>query len=859
MGEVYRGRDMQLDRDVAIKFLPDLFAADPDRLTRFEREAKALAMLNHPNIAQIYGVETSGAVRALVMELVDGEDLAQITARGPVPLVDAVAIARQVAEALEAAHEAGIVHRDLKPANIRVRPDGAVKVLDFGLAKAAEDGGGSHENANSPTFTSPALTRMGVILGTAAYMAPEQARGRPVDKRADIWAFGCVLYEMLTGRSAFAEETVTDTIAAVMTRTPDLNVLPAATPAALRRLLERCLERDPRKRLRDIGEARIAFERLAGDPPGAEAAGATGTPRWRAVLPWALAALAIVAAAAIALRPRAQPVEPLPALTYRLAIPGLSLSRSTIPALSPDGRRIAYVAKRALWVRDLDQLEPRQVTGVEDPQFPFWSPDGRQIAYVHGGALWRIPVEGGRPVQIATMGFNMGARTPGGVWRRDGSIVFAASGAGTGLYTVAEQGGEMRTLLERDPATESDFHRPSPLPDGEGILFVIDRSDRGADSIGVLVRGERKTVLTLQGEALDSPVYSPTGHILYHRETTAPGVWAVRFSLERLEIIGDPFLVVAGGSWPGVTRNGTLVYADTDLTGSMQLSWVDARGQSTSAFAETFRAINSVRLSPAGDRVAAVVRSEVSDRLVTIFDLRRQTTSVIERLGGPRADLSWWGNDRVVIARDERPQARLFVRRVDGTPGGDVEGGGALPDGARDGSALVFVRLLPGSGPDLWHLVGNAPAQLLATPHDDSQPALSPDATLLAYMSNETGQNEVYLRPYPGDGPRVQVSSGGGQMPRWSPTGDRIYYRAGMVGADGTTGVMTVTVDRRQDLTLGRPQPVPIPHGIETYPAGFEPAPDGRLLVVRGVSGGADPSLVVMQGWAARRQGHVER
>jgi eukaryotic-like serine/threonine-protein kinase len=855
MGEVYRARDTQLDRDVAVKVLPDLFAADPDRLMRFEREAKTLATLNHPHIAQIYGVAQAGPLRALVMELVDGEDLSQQIARGPVPVPEALAIGAQIAGALEEAHEAGIVHRDLKPANIKVRDDGTVKVLDFGLAKARDAvASGAVDLVNSPTLTSPALTRMGVVLGTAAYMAPEQARGKAVDKRADVWAFGCVLYEMLTGAPVFTGETVTDVITGVMTHGPDLNRLPAGTPPAVRRLLARCLERDPRRRLRDIGEARIALESIDAEPPVSEPRSSTRAPAWRVALPWAVAVVAVIAAAAVVGLRRAEPAAELPSLTYRLAIPHLSMARTTLPALSPDGRRLAYVAGRALWVRELDQLEPRQLSGVEDAHFPFWSPDSRQVAYLHAGALWRVQAEGGRPVMIAAMRANLGARTPAGVWRADGTIVFATSATGSSLIAVSDQGGEMRTLHERDPATESDFHRPSLLPDGEGLLFTVDHIGKGADTIGLLARGERKDVLTLPGEVMDSPVYSPTGHIVYHRETNAPGIWAVPFSLERLETTGEPFLVVAGGSWPSVTPQGMLIYADAELTGFMQLVWADGQGAITPAFPEAFRAIHSPRLSPDGQRLAAVVRTDGAEAAVTIFDLRRQTRAIVERLASPQAEVSWWGSDRVVIARDEATQPTLLVRRADGSPEESLPGGGSLPDGSRDGRALVFARLAPGASFDLWHLAGRTPALLLGTPHSETQPALSPDATMLAYASNETGRMEVFLRPYPDDGPKVQVSSGGGQVPRWSPTGDRLYYRSGVVSPDGTTGLTAVTVERANGLALGPPRPVALTGGIETYPGGFDIAPDGaRLIVVQGVAGGTDPALVVVQNWGARR------
>jgi eukaryotic-like serine/threonine-protein kinase len=445
------------------------------------------------------------------------------------------------------------------------------------------------------------------------------------------------------------------------------------------------------------------------------------------------------------------------------------------------------------------------------------------------------------------MRFALGGRTPAAVWRRDGSIVFAPSASGTGLLMVSEQGGEWRSLLDPDPASESDFHRPSLLPDGAGLLFVVDRPEAGtADTIGVLAGGVRRDVLQLDGETLDAPVYSTTGHIVYHRETTAPGIWAVPFSLERLETTGDPFLVAAGGSWPLIGPGGTLIHADAQLSGLMQLAWVDTQGEITPAFSETFRGISSPRLSPDGHRVAAVIRSERHEGAVTIFDLRRGTRSVIERLPTAESEVTWLGHETVVISTAGVAGAGLLVRKVDGTGGETIPATGAgMPDGSRDGRMLLFAR-----GGDIWHRTGAAPELLLGTPSGERYPAISPDGTLLAYASSEAGPPEVFLRPYPGDGPKVQVSSHGGQAPRWSPAGDRIYYR-GPVGDESIAEVMEVTVDRRDGLTLGRPRAVPIPGGVETFPGGFDPASDGRLLIVRGVGGRAAPALVVMQNWVA--------
>ncbi len=423
MGEVYRARDSRLHREVALKLLPAAVAADPERLARFTREAQLLAALNHPNIAAIHGLEDSEAAgasplsRAIVLELVEGPTLADRLAQGPIPLEEVLAIARQIAEAMEFAHEHGIIHRDLKPANIKLRADGTVKVLDFGLAKALSAPGAASgpgpDVSQSPTLSDQA-TAAGVILGTAAYMAPEQARGRLVDRRADVWAFGVVLFEMLAGSRPFQGDTISDTMASILKDEPDWSALPASTPPELRRLVQRALQKDPRRRLRDIGDARLAVEDLQS---GASDLGpVTVVPQRRrrtALLPWSLALLGIVVAGLLAWRGRATPPTELPALKYSMAIPNLRVDRTLLPTLSPDGMRVLFSRDGQLWVRELDKLEPRQLPGVTGAQYPFWSPDSRQIAYLTTSAVWRVGLDGNPPVRVASYHFSKGGRYTG--------------------------------------------------------------------------------------------------------------------------------------------------------------------------------------------------------------------------------------------------------------------------------------------------------------------------------------------------------------------------------------------------------------------------------------------------------------
>ena len=547
MGEVYRAHDGKLNRDVALKILPAAFADDPERLARFTREAQTLAALNHPNIAHIHGLEENGGVRTLVMELVEGEDLSQRIARGPIPLDDALAIARQIAEALEAAHEQGIIHRDLKPANIKLRADDVVKVLDFGLAKALEPGsgsgdGGSPNLANSPTITSPAMTMRGMILGTAAYMAPEQAKGKPVDRRADIWAFGCVLYEMLASRRAFEGDDISTTLAAVLLKDPEWGALPASTSVALRRLLTRCLTKDPKARLRDIGEARIRIDELLGSAPD-EAGAPVVTPavsRWRRVVPWAAAGVlalgSMLIGAVVARRSDGDMTSKAVPVTFAVAPPentsfggppGGGTGTATQVAVSPDGRNIAFVAGAQaayqIYLRPVASLAARAIPGTDGGTFPFWSPDSRFIGFFAGGKLKRAPIAGGPAVVLCDAPFGRG-----GSWSRDNVILFApgevanAPGRET-LWRVSSAGGLPAVVTRINPANADTRHRwPHFLPDGRHFFYteVFGAPGTGAKPstirIGSLEPGEADVML-LQAES--SAAYA-SGHLLFARDET---------------------------------------------------------------------------------------------------------------------------------------------------------------------------------------------------------------------------------------------------------------------------------------------------------------------------------------------------
>ncbi len=859
MGEVFRARDTRLQRDVALKLLPSLVASDPDRLARFTREAQVLAALNHPNIGAIHGLEESGPLSALVLELVEGPTLADRIAQGPVPRDEALGIARQIAEALEYAHEHGIIHRDLKPANIKLRPDGVVKVLDFGLAKALTS---SHDlshlaqnMAQSPTFTSPA-TMPGVILGTPAYLAPEQARGGTVDRRVDIWAFGAVLFEMLTATRPVGAHTnsVGDAMAAILRDEPAWSALPASTPPKLRQLLHRTLEKDPKRRLRDIGDARLELEDLQSGPI-AETTPMVVKPTSRLMrtIPWTIAVLAVIAAALLGLRGRAPADEP-PPLKYAIPIPNLTLERTGLPVLSPDGMRVVYARDGQLWIRELDRLEGRALSGTTGAQFPFWSPDSKQIGYLTANALWRAPIDGGAPIRIASCHFSKGGRTPGGVWTRDGTIVFAPAAAGTTFQAVSADGGEFHELVARDPKEEGDFHKPSLLPDGVSLLYIVDHPDRGADTIAVMSGGKKKVILRLSGEALDSPVYSPTGHLLYQRETTTPGIWAVPFSLEKLETTGPPFLVDPSGAWPSVGANGMVLYAESEITGVEDLAWLDiASGAVTTALNEQFPEVRYPTLSPDGTRIAAVTRSPENGRVVIVADLQRHThVSIAERASASGRPV--WRSDRSIIYGVETAQIEtLMMRRADASEPAVELFRGMHPWVSRSGT-LVFTRINAGLGGGLWHALlpsgDTAPsdAQVLQqTPVHEWEPTLSPSGKFLAYSQGDVGQSQVVLRGYPETSGQWQVSVSGGSKPLWSPTGDKLYFR------DVPGQILVVDVATTPKVSLSAPRVIQRP-SILIARAGFDISADGkRLLIPRIVKTNDDrtPSLTVIQNWLA--------
>ena len=830
MGEIYRARDTQLDRDVAIKILPELFAADPERLARFEREAKTLASLNHPHIAQIYGLAPLDAVtagRALVMELVEGEDLSVRIARGPIAVADALAIARQIADALEGAHERGIIHRDLKPANIKVRNDGTVKVLDFGLAKALDPAAGSNPNVmNSPTITSPA-TQLGVILGTAAYMAPEQAKGRVIDRRADVWAFGVVLFEMLTAKRAFEGGDISEVLASVLKDAPALASLPADTPNAIHRLLRRCLEKNPAKRLDSMAAARLDIEEALNEPAngvGAQSS-TSAAPIWRRAVPWVVAAVAVAIAAAASVTAWRKP--PAPAVRMSIALPDGHVVTSG-PVITRDGRLIAFASgtggaqKAKLYTRTLDSFELRELPGTEDAHRPFFSPNGRWIAFFARSQLFKLDLDGGAAVPIAE------APSPGGgTWSEDGTIVFVPTWNG-GLYRV-EADGTVKPIIQPDPAKkEYAYTSPTFLPGGKELLFSVWGS---TFSISRLTFPDLQRDVVAPG-SWTAAVHAASGHLLVgNNQGDVQAHTYPRSSREQPPVSVLSKVHWSGGSGDGaasyaVSEAGTLVYAPADIT-QRSFVIVDETGRAEAVPSEP-QPYLWVALSPDGRRAAAD-----QDGQIWMVDLERGgRTPLAPQRGGAQTGATWSADGtRLYFASNTAGNWEIY--RASATGSGAVEQvlkrefdqfpASLAPDGT-----LIFAELRPGAGSDLWLLPPDGkPVAWMATQAKEENAVFSPDGGLIAYASNASGRAEIYVQARTAGSRAVQVSTNGGNEPEWAPAGDRIYYREG-------NALVTADIKVRPVLSAGKPQRL-FDRGWELPSnVGWGIMPDGkRFLMIR--------------------------
>ncbi len=844
MGEVYRATDTNLKRQVAIKVLPTSVAADADRLARFQREAEVLAALNHPNIAQIFGIEKADGTIALVMELVEGPTLADRIAQGALPLADALPIAKQIAEALEAAHEAGIIHRDLKPANIKVREDGTVKVLDFGLAKAMESPASSAHAMNSPTISMHA-TQAGVILGTAAYMAPEQARGRAVDKRADVWAFGAVLYEMLTGARAFAGEDITDTIVAVMSKEPDWGRLPVGTPSRVHGLIRRCLEKDIKRRLQAIGEARIHLDDLvsgARDPGADEAlptrATATPSSARSTRLAW-VAAAALLAAAGLAVPAvrhlREAPPDAPPETRVDLVTPAGGDALSF--ALSPDGRQLVFVASgdgaSRLWLRSLSTTTAQPLAGTEGATYPFWAPDNRSVAFFADGQLKRLDLGGGAPRALAAASSGRG-----GSWNADGIVLFAPTFGGP-LFRVAAAGGDAAPVTTLD--RQADHRWPVFLPDGRHFLFYAQGGpDTGGIHLGTLDAGAPTRLTAADAAATYLPAgamresgprpaeaFREGGWLLWTRAGT---LVAQRLDLPRRALTGDPVPLADAVASDGNSSRSAVAVSATGLVAyragrasRRQLTWVDRTGKVLGTLgAPDEHSLFSPRVAPDGRRVA-VQRTVQGNTDLWLLDGAR-TSRLTFDAGGDRIPI-WSPDGRRLVFDSDRTGVRDLY-------GKDASGAGVearlvasaqtkiATDWSADGRFLLYHSLDPQSGWDLWAQemdpstgaarAGRAPGTVLRTPFTERWGRFSPDGRWVAYQSNASGRPEIYVRPWtppaaagaaaPAPSAQWQVSTAGGTTPVWRADGQALYY----LGPDGALMAAPVTT-RGTALEPGTP------------------------------------------------------
>jgi serine/threonine-protein kinase len=871
MGEVYGARDTKLGREVAIKILPRLLTTDPERRARFDREARLLASLNHPHIGAIYGVEDMDGTPALILELVDGDTLADRLTRGHIAISEALTIARQIADALEAAHEKGIIHRDLKPANIKITPDGVVKVLDFGLAKAAGGDASGPDLTQSPTLTFGG-TRDGVILGTPAYMSPEQARGKPVDKRTDLWAFGCVLYEMLTSRPAFAGDTISDTIARILERDPDWRALPAGTPPSVTRLVQRCLDKDPKRRLHDIADARIEIEdALSGASPAAQPAIVDRQP---VRLPWAIAVVtsvvALIAFGALAWYARtARQTEAAPPRILRMTIASsgpaaVTPNASRSLAITPDGRRVVYVGSngRQLFVRPLDRLDSEVIiTGTVPLNWVFVSSDGQWVGFDEGGTLKKVALTGGPARTILNTGVG---GSSGATWAPDDTIIFATQDPTTGLRRVSADGGDVAVLTRPDQARGELHHLwPEMLPGGRAVLFTITATG-GPDAAQVAVLDlatSTRTVLMRGGShahyvpsgAPSAAVATgtPSGHLVY---TAGGTLRAVPFDLGRLEPRGTAVTIPPrlgqkpqGAADFVVAADGTLAYVDAPdvATATNVLVWVDRQGREKPVDARP-GPYRHPRVSPDGMRVAVVNGNDI-----WVLDLARQRASQLTFDPGPNFAPVWTkAGDRLLFFSALRENG-LFWQAADGTGAAERLGAG-LPSGVTSDGRHLFFSSSPGAR-DLMLLTLDASHHvepLIATPlYNERNGVVSSDGRWLAYESDSSGKFEIYVKPFPVTAAQWRVSTAGGTRPLWAPNVQELFY----VAPDGA--LMAVRVDARgASWSAGNPAKVL----AGTYATGsplssrnYDVFPDGQrfLMVKQSANQAAAPQIIVVLNW----------
>jgi Tol biopolymer transport system component len=857
MGEVYRARDPRLKRDVALKFLPESVAGDPERLSRFEREAQALAALKHPHIATIHGIEEAQGLRALVLELVEGETLADRIARGPVLVPETVAIARQIADALEAAHEQGIVHRDLKPANIQLTPDGAVKVLDFGLARivASQDGASSSvqfDSSMSPTITSPAVvTGQSVLMGTAAYMAPEQARGKPADKRADIWAFGVVLYEMLTGTRAFPGDTVTEVAGAVIHKELDLSRLPESAPDSVRLTLRRCLQKDPRQRLRDMGDVRLALDG-AFDAPVSTAHRHDVPGRWKAIAIASVAALigAVLAGAAEWYFSRPAPVSRPPVYVTVPTPSAGTIERLTV-SLSPNGRYLAFVApdnrENRLWVHSFDDGQSRVVTPNDPVRFsPLWSPDSRSLIYLSEGGLKRVAASGGPAQSVAELKYYSG-----GAWLNADTLVISV---GDGIVRIPVAGGPQVRLTLLDAGRGEAYHGgPLALPDGRHFLYL--RGSKDPNIAGLYVgdidespanQTTTRLMPVATGIAYAADEGDTTGHLLYAQDGA---IMAQRFDPRQLTIVGNPVRVPGAEQihvadvWPALSAssNGVLAYrrAASEIASPVFLA---RDGKKSGEIASRLDRAQNPRISPDGRSLALVVARELWK-----YDLD----------GRPPVKLTFdgalspiWSRDGQRIAYEGGGTLRAVAADGSGKPEDVGPKGHFHPHSfTPDSREIVAVQLLDGAGKPLLVRIGSPQAAPVTIAEGGFSAALSPDGRWLAYVAETTGAQEIWIRSYPGPGAPIRVSPDGGSEPVWAKNGRELFYLQDKF-------MMAVALETANGFNFKPAVRLFETSNVRTVqPPSYDVTADGRFIVLEPQGSAAEPITVILNWTEMLRSG----
>ena len=853
MGEVYRARDLKLKREVAIKILPEEFSRDADRVSRFQREAEVLASLNHPNIAAIHNLEEASGSRYLVLELVEGETLADHLRRGPLPIDQVLTISKGICDAIEAAHEKGIIHRDLKPGNIKISPDGIVKVLDFGLAKVRETDKAVSNLSNSPTLMT-AASAPGMIIGTAAYMSPEQAKGQETNRTTDVWAFGCVLYEMMTGRPAFDGETVSEVFAGILKGDPDWSRLPADTPENIRRLLRRCFRKERRLRLQHIGDARVEIE----EPQNPSAPQAV--PRWRERLAW-ITALVVVAGFAVGMGIRElRMVSPGAEMRLEISTPATADSASI--AISPDGQKIVFVAtsegQSKLWVRPLDSVSGRALAGTDGASLPFWSPDSESVGFFAEGKLKRVDIGRGT-VQILTDA----PSGRGGAWNREGTIIFTPNGTQSPIFRVSATGGTASAVTRTEAAKETSHRYPQFLPDGHHFLYYVQGTP---ESHGVYVgdldgsRGPR--LFDLDSAA----VYESTGHLLFVRQGT---LFAQDFDAGRLELKGNPFSVVQhiatslmaqGSAAVSASSAGPVIYRTASPGGRRQFLWVDRAGKEISKAGDPFGA-TTVSISRDNRRVASAQMIN-NNQDVWLLDLDRNALSRFTFDPGVDVSPIWSPDGHQIVFQSNRRGAYDLYSAI--TPGSEelvfANGHDKRPlDWSPDRRFVVYADLDPkGIGNwELWALQMDKdqkqPFPVVRKNFDADIAQFSPDGKWIAYQSNESGRFEIYIQAFSGKGGQTLVSTNGGAQVRWRLDGKELFY----IALDGRLMSVPIRLSANtQTMEPGAPVPLFPTHvnGALTYPFNqqYDVSQDGQRFLMNTIIEEAPTPITVILNWKAK-------